>query len=184
MIFQAYITLLRIVIIKMEQQRIIYFYGEPRDRVKAEDIYLNNFEMIPFIVPESGEGFKSVEHYFQSEKYRGYPCEDAEKIRLSVIEASDADICKKLARSYQEADKAAGRYGEHWQKWEERKNDVMIKAIFYKFDQNPEFKKRLLEICDALLIEDSPVDKYWGGAVEGSLNMLGKMLMEYRDSHK
>ena len=34
---------------------------------------------------------------------------------------------------------------------------------------------------DAHLIEDSPYDNYWGGKLPGSDNMLGIILMEYRD---
>ena len=34
------------------QENIIYFYGEPRPRVKEEDKYLNNFFESPFTVQE------------------------------------------------------------------------------------------------------------------------------------
>ena len=42
-------------------------------------------------------------------------------------------------------------------------------------------QKKLKETDMAKLVEDSAVDKYWGGYIEGSKNMLGLMLMEYRD---
>jgi predicted NAD-dependent protein-ADP-ribosyltransferase YbiA (DUF1768 family) len=41
-----------------------------------------------------------------------------------------------------------------------------------------------LETGDAKIVEDSPTDKFWGGAIEGSKNMLGNLLMEYRDKCK
>jgi predicted NAD-dependent protein-ADP-ribosyltransferase YbiA (DUF1768 family) len=76
-----------------------------------------------------------VEHYFQSEKFRGYPSEQAEEMRLAVIGAPDADSCKKLARSYQVKDKEQGVKQEHWKQWdEERKDGVMRKAIALKFE--------------------------------------------------
>jgi predicted NAD-dependent protein-ADP-ribosyltransferase YbiA (DUF1768 family) len=43
---------------------------------------------------------------------------------------------------------------------------------------------KLIETGDAKLVEDSDVDKYWGGWLEGSENMLGKLLMELRDKLK
>lgn len=60
----------------------------------------------------------------------------------------------------------------------------MRKALRAKFDQNEEMRKRLIETGTAKLVEDSPVDRFWGGAIEGSINMLGKLLMELRESYK
>ncbi|TNV75259.1 hypothetical protein FGO68_gene5498 [Halteria grandinella] len=163
----------------MEDRKIIYFYGEPSPRVRDEDVYLNNYDLSGFKVGD--QAYQSVEHYFQSEKYRGYPNANAEEIRKAVIDAIDADTSKKLARTYQDSDKQQSLNADHWHKWEERKDQVMRDAIEYKFAQNEELRKKLIETGDAVLIEDSPVDKYWGGAVEGSLNKLGNMLMEYRE---
>lgn len=59
--------------------------------------------------------------------------------------------------------------------------DVMREAIKHKFDQNPYLKEKLLSTGDAELIEDSPEDMFWGGALEGSKNTLGGLLMELRD---
>lgn len=39
----------------------------------------------------------------------------------------------------------------------------------------------LLETDGCLLIEDNPLDIFWGGVMPGSKNMLGKILMEARD---
>jgi ribA/ribD-fused uncharacterized protein len=97
--------------------------------------------------------------------------------------AEDADRCKKLARRYEDADKAAGVQGGHWHEWSMRKVEVMRRAIRAKFDQNEEMRKRLIETGTAKLVEDSSEDKFWGGAIEGSMNMLGKLLMELRESY-
>ena len=92
----------------MEQQKIIYFYGEPPSpRVNPEDLYLNNFHLSPF-KSDTGQEYKSVEHFFQSEKYRGYP-DEGEAKRSEVVQASNADLCKKMARKYQNADKEVGK---------------------------------------------------------------------------
>jgi ribA/ribD-fused uncharacterized protein len=60
----------------------------------------------------------------------------------------------------------------------------MRKALRAKFDQNEEMRKRLIETGTATLVEDSPEDRFWGGAIEGSMNMLGKLLMELRESYR
>lgn len=111
---------------------VIYFYDTTSERVRAEDTYLNNYEITPF-VSSNGVKYLSVEHYYQSEKYLGYP-DDGEKIKLDVINAVDAANSKEIARKYEDADKAAGRNKEHWQLWSQRKVDVMRDAVKYKFD--------------------------------------------------
>jgi predicted NAD-dependent protein-ADP-ribosyltransferase YbiA (DUF1768 family) len=111
---------------------VIYFYDTPSERVRAEDTYLNNYEITPF-VSINGVKYLSVEHYYQSEKYLGYP-DDGEKIKLDVIKAVDAATSKEIARKYEDADKAAGRNKEHWELWSQRKVDVMRDAVKYKFD--------------------------------------------------
>jgi predicted NAD-dependent protein-ADP-ribosyltransferase YbiA (DUF1768 family) len=111
---------------------VIYFYDTVSERVRAEDTYLNNYEITPFV---SGDGVRylSIEHYYQSEKYQGYP-DDGEKIRLEVINAVDAATSKEIARKYEDADKAADRNKEHWELWSNRKVDVMREAVKYKFE--------------------------------------------------
>ena len=84
---------------------IIFFYDETSGRVLPEDRCLNNYEPSLFI--SEGDAYRSVEHYYQSEKYRGYT-EDGEAKRLEVMAAEDADKCKKVARKYEDADKEAG----------------------------------------------------------------------------
>ena len=160
----------------------IYFYDTPSERVRKEDTYLNNYDITPF-TSEIGQSYQSVEHYYQSEKYRDYPSKDeGEAIRLEIINASDAAQSKEIARKYEDEDRANGRNMEHWELWSKRKVDVMRDAIRYKFEQNQEIRKRLKETGDAKLVEDSPVDMFWGGWLPGSLNKLGEVLMEYRST--
>ena len=58
----------------------------------------------------------------------------------------------------------------------------MRDAVKYKFDQHQDLRQRLKETGSAKLVEDSAVDSFWGGQLPGSENMLGKVLMEYRDT--
>lgn len=57
----------------------------------------------------------------------------------------------------------------------------MRDALWFKFRNNDNLKKMLLGTGDAVLVEDSPIDDYWGIGENGDgQNMLGKLLMELR----
>jgi hypothetical protein len=66
--------------------------------------------------------------------------------------------------------------------WLEIREYYMCVAIYLKFLQNPELKTKLLETGDAILIEDSPTDYFWGCGRDGTgENKLGELLMKMRD---
>ena len=61
----------------------------------------------------------------------------------------------------------------------------MKEAVKAKFTQNPELGERLTGTGNSELIENSPVDDYWGIGADGKgSNMLGKILMELREAFK
>eukprot|EP01006_Ploeotia_vitrea_P017395 TRINITY_DN48510_c0_g1_i2.p1 TRINITY_DN48510_c0_g1~~TRINITY_DN48510_c0_g1_i2.p1 ORF type:complete len:197 (+),score=39.45 TRINITY_DN48510_c0_g1_i2:320-910(+) len=65
--------------------------------------------------------------------------------------------------------------------WLERKNEVMYSALIAKFTQHPALADLLLSTGDAYIVEDSPIDFYWGCGADGSgSNWLGKTLMAVR----
>jgi ribA/ribD-fused uncharacterized protein len=69
--------------------------------------------------------------------------------------------------------------------WEQIKDTIMFTAIALKAQQNPHFKEKLIGTGDAEIVEDSPIDGYWGTGKDGTgKNMLGKLLMELRDTLK
>jgi predicted NAD-dependent protein-ADP-ribosyltransferase YbiA (DUF1768 family) len=58
---------------------------------------------------------------------------------------------------------------------------IMRNVLLNKFDHNPDLADKLLETGDAILIEDSKTDSYWGIGKKGNgRNMLGKCLMDIR----
>lgn len=67
--------------------------------------------------------------------------------------------------------------------WERDKTIVMLNGLRIKF-QNETLKLMLLWTGDAILVEDSPTDMFWGGSLPGSQNMLGKLLMQVRKEIK
>jgi ribA/ribD-fused uncharacterized protein len=64
--------------------------------------------------------------------------------------------------------------------WKDIKDNVMRRAVWCKF-QNKDLAKILVDTGDALIVEDSPRDSYWGVGKDGNgLNRLGEILMEVR----
>ena len=65
--------------------------------------------------------------------------------------------------------------------WDIIKYNVMKECVLAKFVQHHDLLEQLLATGDEELIEESPVDSFWGcGADEKGQNMLGKILMEVR----
>lgn len=66
--------------------------------------------------------------------------------------------------------------------WNEIKVDRMRDVLRAKFAQHPDLKEKLLNTGDAILIEDSATDAFWGVGKKGNgKNMLGVLLMEIRN---
>jgi ribA/ribD-fused uncharacterized protein len=66
--------------------------------------------------------------------------------------------------------------------WEEIKEAVMLSAITAKFKQNDPIRAVLLATGSRTLIENSPVDYYWGCGKTGTgRNRLGVLLMRVRE---
>jgi len=65
--------------------------------------------------------------------------------------------------------------------WDMLKRDVMKECCMAKFLQHADLRKQLIETGQEELIEDSPVDFYWGCGADGTgQNVLGQVLMEVR----
>ena len=67
--------------------------------------------------------------------------------------------------------------------WEAVKDDIMREAVGAKFRQHADLGVLLLATGDALLVEHTANDSYWGDGGDGSgRNMLGRILMEVREA--
>jgi ribA/ribD-fused uncharacterized protein len=65
--------------------------------------------------------------------------------------------------------------------WDQVKRAVMKECCLAKFLQHADLRKQLIETGTEELIEDSPVDWYWGCGKDGTgQNVLGQVLMELR----
>ncbi|BAC10016.1 NADAR family protein [Thermosynechococcus vestitus] len=140
----------------------IYFY-----RVKDAYGSFSNFSPHGFTL--EGYYWPTAEHYYQAHKFFGTPYEAfGHAIRI----APTPEAAAQLGRS--------GRYPVHPQ-WDQLKQAVMWRALVAKFTTHAELRELLLATVDEELVEDSPVDSYWGcgGDRQGS-NYLGRLLMHLR----
>lgn len=122
----------------------------------------SNFYYAPMTI--EGKNYPTTEHYFQAVKYIN-PIHQ-EKVRT--------------AKTPGEA-KILGRKFPLRPDWEEVKENVMRTALEAKFSQHEDLRDLLLGTGEAILIEWSPSDKYWGAHKNGGSNRLGVLLMELRD---
>ncbi len=61
------------------------------------------------------------------------------------------------------------------------KDRIMYECVLAKFTQHHDLRAQLMATGDEELVENSPVDSYWGCGKDGKgKNMLGKILMRVR----
>lgn len=124
-------------------------------------------------------------YYFLSNMY---PC----KVRVAgyIFECSEAAFqackCKEAMPQFVGLDgyaaKKLGRKVNLINNWDNLKLEYMRYVIVYKFSQNKDLAKMLIETGDAELIEENTWgDTYWGVCNGVGENHLGKLLMETRD---
>ena len=107
-----------------------------------------------------------------------------EETRQLILKESSQGVIKKLGRRVKNFDE---------KEWDKNKMNIIINGNIFKFSQNKELKKFLLETGDKILVEASPTDKIWGIGMDQKnpdiynpnnwkgLNLLGFSLMHVRD---
>ena len=69
--------------------------------------------------------------------------------------------------------------------WENIKDKVMYDAVLAKFTQHQDIQQILLNTGEQSIVEDSPIDYYWGCGKDGSgKNKLGEILVKVRTELK
>lgn len=125
--------------------------------------YMNNFKKAPFAI--YGKYWNNVETPYQ---YR----------KTLVPEEQQALIECKTPREARDLGQKVTMRPD----WDHVKLFVMFECVKAKFEQNLDLQEQLLATNDEELIEDSPIDYYWGCGADGSgKNMLGKILMFVRE---
>jgi ribA/ribD-fused uncharacterized protein len=139
----------------------IYFYSRSSDYHEFSNFSPHGFEL-------DGAFWPTVEHFFQAQKFPG--TDHAETIRLAPKPAA----AKRMGRS---------RKYPLRPDWEQVKDDLMRRGVRRKFETHADLRELLLSTGDEELVENAPGDYYWGCGKTGTgRNMLGKILMEVRDS--
>ena len=125
-----------------------------------------------FKVEWNGYLFASVEEAYQAASFMGSDEELVEKIKKS----HSADEAQRIA--YANRDKRR-------EDWDDVKISIMEELLRLKIEQNPYVKKKLLQIGDYMIVEDSPKDDFWGwGPNRNGQNNLGKLWMKLREELK
>jgi len=138
----------------------IYFYVE---REKPYGCF-SNFSSHGFLLDELY--WATSEHYFQAQKFLGTPY--LEKVRQMKTPKEAATMGRNRSLPLRSD-------------WQQVKDDVMRKAVLQKFTIHADIREILLSTGDELLVENSPVDYYWGCGQDGSgQNKLGLILVEVR----
>ena len=145
----------------------IYFYSRT-------DAYSELSNFAPYGVEFDNEWRPTVEHYFQAQKF-----DDAE-YRARIRRAGKPKEAKTLGRS---------RAFPLRSDWEDVKDVIMYGAVRKEFLTHSVPRELLLDTGDEELVENAPMDAYWGCGPDGNgLNKLGKILMrvldELRSNHR
>lgn len=133
---------------------------------RVDDPYgeFSNFSKHGFWV--DGVRWRTVEHYFQAQKFHDDELRNTMRNVISPMEAANM-----------------GRDRRHplREDWESVKDDVMRFAVLEKFKQNDNAREVLLATGNRQLIEHTKNDNYWADGGDGTgKNMLGIILMETR----
>jgi hypothetical protein len=125
----------------------------------------SNFSRHPVFLKK--KRWPTSEHYFQAQKFAGRP--DEEEVRLANKPSQAARMGRDRKRPLR-------------RDWEAVKERVMMDALRAKFTQHEELKAVLLGTGDAVLVEHTANDSYWGDGGDGSgKNRLGQLLMQLRE---
>ena len=137
----------------------IYFYSTRGEYGSFSNFSAHGFEL-------DGEYWPTTEHYFQAQKFPGTPQVDL------IRQAKTPKDAAKMGRD---------RSHPLRPDWEQVKDDIMGKAVLRKFETHGDIRETLLA-NDESIVENSPIDYYWGCGKDGSgKNMLGQILMEVRE---
>ncbi|HZC06722.1 MAG TPA: NADAR family protein [Ktedonobacterales bacterium] len=126
--------------------------------------YLSNFWPAPIMLNDVR--WPTVEHYFQAQKFAGSEHEEV------IRRVASPMIAARMGRSHARPLRSD---------WDAVKERIMLDALRAKFLQHPDLGERLRATGDALLIEHTIRDAYWGDGGDGhGLNRLGELLMRTR----
>ncbi|GAQ81151.1 riboflavin biosynthesis protein RibD [Klebsormidium nitens] len=156
----------------------------PRPRIafyKAWDLYgaFSNFSPHPITMPDlegREEEWRSVEHFYQAQKFAGVNDANAESAVRGIREARSSEEAARIGRALERLRPELVR-----QDWDTAKVEVMYGALCRKFQMHSELSNLLVSTGDLEIVENAPHDFFWGiGRTGQGQNHLGKLLMRVR----
>jgi N-glycosidase YbiA len=149
---------------------IIYFY-----KVDAAYGCFSNFSPHSIVLPPAsanqlvGQSWATVEHYYQAHKFAGTKFE---YLMAEIQAAPTPELAAKIGRNPDHQPHA---------NWDRCKCEIMYRAVLQKFSTHQDIQQILLDTSDLEIVEDSPVDYFWGcGIDQTGTNHLGRILMQVR----
>lgn len=114
--------------------------------------------------------FPTAEHAFQWKKFSvSHP-----KIAKSIFAAGSPDAVKKISNKNK---------NKVLKQWYTERVGVMEQILKAKTEQHEDVRKILRKTGKKTIIENSPVDSFWGIGPDGKgENMVGKIWMKIRDN--
>lgn len=143
------------------------FSGSIASFYEREFYVFSNFSS--FQVFWRGRLWPTSEHAYQSARFSGVSPE-LEEACYHARSAHEAYTIMQLNRDKERPT------------WMEEKGAVMYEILRAKLQQNPYVRKQLANTHDVLIVEDSPIDPFWGwGPDHKGRNELGKIWMRLRE---
>jgi ribA/ribD-fused uncharacterized protein len=155
-----------------EQKQAKFYMG----RFYALDNFAAFQIQIPFFhcldVRNDFEPFQTSEHAYQFAKFTKLKPEGVDRIRTRVRESTSAHAAKQIAGAHRDFER---------DDWKEVKLRVMEEILRAKFEQHEYVQRVLSQTRGMKIIEDSPVDDFWGrGPNHDGQNHLGRLWMKIR----
>jgi len=165
------------------ESKFLFFWGHQPNKDGSisktcfSQWWLSSFEVDKVI-------YKTAEHWMMAKKAELF--KDNE-VLAKIIKANSPAEAKKLGREVRNYDDKL---------WLANRYEIVKQGNYYKFTQNPDLKKFLINTNERVLVEASPVDPIWGIGMATDhkdvmnpekwkgLNLLGFALMEVRDELK
>ena len=137
----------------------IHFY-------ENEYYMLSNFSA--FSIRYKGRDWPTSEHAYQAMKFL------KDTVQENIRKAPSPYHAKLIAKQYSESKRTD---------WQEIKLGVMEEILKVKLEQYPYIQKKLIESEEKMLVENSPIDSFWGSGPDNlGTNHLGKIWMSLRKS--
>jgi N-glycosidase YbiA len=123
----------------------------------------------PHRIDLEGVIWSTSEHYYQAQKFVGT---QYHHLCGQIRQAASPELAAAIGRNPLHIVRSD---------WNLLKTNIMYRAVFTKFKSHSDLKALLLGTGEALIVENSPTDSYWGCGPDGlGQNQLGKVLMQIR----